>query len=125
MGELKKLEFKKAEIEPPLAEPVRVELGGDEYTAHCPNDYEFFSLLIQIKKLEDDPIGVDFVPIINAFFDTPAAKLIEKRLRGSKPKINLIAEMLPCFTALVDHYHEPVKARLAKSEKNLIAPKAQ
>jgi hypothetical protein len=121
---MKKLEFKVADIEPTQTELIEVDLGGDTYVAHCPNDYEFIALQADARKMEVDPTSIDLIKIISAFFDTHDVELIDRRMRGSKPKIDLVGELIPCIHALMEYYKEQVMGRLEETQKKISAPKA-
>jgi hypothetical protein len=123
MTELAKLAYKAKDIEPAKTQPIRVELGGDEYIAHCPNDYEYIELMSEVRRLEDDPTAVEIRPLIEAFFDPPVAARIARRMRGVDPRISLVAELIPCMMALIDHYKTDVMSRLDETQKKLAAPK--
>lgn len=123
MTELAKLSYKAKEIEPAKTAPIMVEMGGDEYIAHCPNDYEYIALMTEVRRLEDDPTAVEIKPLIEAFFDPPVAARIVRRMRGLNPRISLVAELIPCMMALVDHYKAEVMGRLDETQKKLAAPK--
>lgn len=123
MTELTKLVYKKAEVEPAKAQPVRVDLGDDEYIAHCPNEYEYIALMSEVRRLEENPTAVEIKPLIEAFFDPPIAARIERRMRGASPRISLIGDLIPCLMALVGHFKEEVMGRLDETQKKLAAPK--
>jgi len=122
---MKKLEFKAVDIEPPKTEPVEVEMGGDIYVAHCPNDYEFIALQVDARKMESDPSAIDLTRILAAFFDRREAELIDMRMRGANARISLVGELIPCVYALMAHYKEEVTARLEDTQKKVSSPKGE
>jgi hypothetical protein len=124
MTELAKLTYKVGEVEPAKAKPVRVDLGDDEFIAHCPNEYEYIALMTEVRRLEDNPTAVEIKPLIEAFFDPPIAAKIERRMRGANPRISLVADLIPCMMALVAHFKDEVMQRLDETQKKLAAPKA-
>jgi len=123
--ELKTLQFKTIDVEPESAERILIELGGEKYEAHCPNDYEFVELLKYLRKVEEDPSSVDVKPILHSFFRPADVKSIDRRSRDTNASIRLIAELIPALNALSEHYRPIIQDRMAAVQKKLSAPKGR
>lgn len=109
--ELVTLKVKTLDFEPGETKPINVVLGGKNYTAYCPNDFEFAILMKQVGSIERDPLSVDFEGLLDAFFTPSDAAAISRRCKGKPPEIDFIREVGPTFLALVEHYEPDVEAR--------------
>lgn len=121
--QLKKLEVKTGEVEPTQIEPVLVELGGAEYTAYCPNDFEFALLVQQVHLIERDPLSLDISGVLESFFEPKDRYAIERRCKGKPPQIDFIREIGPTLLALMDHFKDDIEARGKKLDKVVEAQK--
>jgi hypothetical protein len=98
------LEFTTEEVEPPKARPIKVPLGGKEYIARCPNDYEFMIIYRQLQDMNDQKIyELDVLKLISGFFSAEDAREIDLKSRGEKAVIPF-QNLFNALGALVDHY---------------------
>lgn len=118
---LKVLHFKTEELTPPKVDDILVPLGGVEYVAHCPNDYEFAGILRAANILEEDPANVDIIGFVRSFFDFPVAKEIDRRCRGSRPEISFNGQLVPSLLSLTDHYIGGIEKRSKDAQRKLAA----
>jgi len=122
--ELKTLEFNIGEdLEVPMPDPIKVVLGGEDFVARCPNDWEFMKMMEKAQAIEEG-LTYDIEPVLFAFFDKAQGRRIDRMLSGSNPSISLLNELKPALFALLEHY-EPLIAERNKAMGQKIDPKGR
>lgn len=121
---LKVLEYTTPDIEPPVPDRVKIDIGGTVYTARCPTDFEFAELAATADSLEDGNL-MAIQPVLRAFFDTTDARDITRRSRGSNATVTLASHLAPAIEALMDHYRPLVEQRLKTMTRKLNNPKGR
>lgn len=123
--ELKTLEFSTSEdLEVPVPEKIKVPLGGEEFIARCPNEWEFVKIAEKARAIENGE-GFDVYSILLAFFDRTQAKRIDNLMSGSEPAISLIGQLKPALFALLEHYEPQVMKRMEKMGQKVDPPRGQ